>query len=65
LLCLKQDDTLKGELASVDIGTEENLNNLVKVGEHLLKKKFTRVNLDTGIRETVPGKDTIEEELKR
>jgi hypothetical protein len=58
---LKQDDTLRGDLAS----TEENLNNLVKVGEHLLKEKFRRVNLDTGIRETVPNKGTIEEELKR
>ncbi|AES94730.1 putative phospholipase A(2) [Medicago truncatula] len=60
-----QDDTLQGELASVDISTKENLNNLVKVGEQLLKKKFTRVNLDTGIYEIVPYKGTIEEELKR
>lgn len=60
-----QDDTLQGELASVDVSTKKNLNNLVKVGENLLKKKFTRVNLDTGIYETVPDKGTIEEELKR
>lgn len=60
-----QDDTLQGELASVDVSTKKNLNNLVKAGENLLKKKFTRVNLDTGIYETVPDKGTIEEELKR
>lgn len=60
-----QDDTLQGELASVDVSTKTNLNNLVKAGENLLKKKFTRVNLDTGIYETVPDKGTIEEELKR
>lgn len=61
----KQDDTLQGELASVDVSSKENLNNLVKVGEQLLKKKVTRVNLDTGIYESVPHKGTIEEELKR
>ncbi|CAL5187910.1 unnamed protein product [Lathyrus oleraceus] len=60
-----QDDTLEGELASVDISTTDNLNNLVKAGENLLKKKFTRVNLDSGIYETVPDKGTIQEELKR
>ncbi|XP_058772791.1 patatin-like protein 1 [Vicia villosa] len=60
-----QDDTLEGELASVDLSTTDNLNNLVKVGENLLKKKFTRVNLDSGIYETVPDKGTIQEELNR
>ncbi|XP_050235444.1 patatin-like protein 2 [Mercurialis annua] len=43
-----QEDTLTGNLSSVDIATEENLNNLVKVGEELLKKRVARVNLDTG-----------------
>ncbi|XP_050235445.1 patatin-like protein 2 [Mercurialis annua] len=43
-----QDDTLTGNLSSVDIATKENLNNLVKVGEELLKKQVGRVNLDTG-----------------
>ncbi|XP_058775787.1 patatin-like protein 1 [Vicia villosa] len=60
-----QDDTLEGELASVDISAKDNLNNLVKAGENLLKKKFTRVNLDSGIYETVHDKGTIQEELKR
>jgi len=44
-----QDDTLTGKLASVDIATKENLENLVKVGEGLLKKPVSRVNLDTGV----------------
>ncbi|KAA3488823.1 patatin-like protein 2 [Gossypium australe] len=43
-----QDDTLEGPLASVDISTKENLENLVKVGEDLLKKPVSRVNLETG-----------------
>ncbi|KAJ0614561.1 putative patatin-like phospholipase domain, Acyl transferase/acyl hydrolase/lysophospholipase [Helianthus annuus] len=44
-----QDDTLSGELATLDLATQENLENLVKVGEELLKKPVTRVNLGTGI----------------
>ncbi|XP_011017228.1 PREDICTED: patatin-like protein 2 [Populus euphratica] len=44
-----QDDTLTGTLASVDIATKENLENLVKVGEGLLKKPVSSVNLDTGV----------------
>ncbi|KAK8497732.1 hypothetical protein V6N12_009562 [Hibiscus sabdariffa] len=43
-----QDDTLSEALASVDISTEENLNNLVKTGKELLKKPVSRVNLETG-----------------
>ncbi|KAM0007945.1 putative patatin-like phospholipase domain, Acyl transferase/acyl hydrolase/lysophospholipase [Helianthus debilis subsp. tardiflorus] len=46
-----QDDTLSGDLASMDLATKENLENLVKVGEELLKKPVTRVNLGTGLYE--------------
>ncbi|CAJ1929697.1 unnamed protein product [Sphenostylis stenocarpa] len=60
-----QDNTLKGDLASADIATKENLDNLVNVGEQLLKKTVTRVNLDTGLYEPVPDKGTNEEALKR
>ena len=35
----------------MDISIEENLNELVKVGEALLKKPVSRVNLDTGVYE--------------
>ncbi|XVF39972.1 hypothetical protein PTKIN_Ptkin01aG0075900 [Pterospermum kingtungense] len=42
-----QEDTLTGHLASVDIASKENLENLVKAGEDLLKKPVSRVNLDT------------------
>ncbi|XP_071742667.1 patatin-like protein 2 [Rutidosis leptorrhynchoides] len=44
-----QDDTLSGDLTAMDLATEENMENLVKVGENLLKKPVTRVNLGTGI----------------
>ncbi|GKA02893.1 patatin-like protein 2, partial [Tanacetum coccineum] len=44
-----QDDTLSSDLAAMDLTTPENLENLVKAGEELLKKPVTRVNLGTGI----------------
>ncbi|KAJ0618165.1 hypothetical protein HanHA89_Chr02g0050081 [Helianthus annuus] len=46
-----QDDTLIGDLAMLDLATNENLENLVKVGEKLLKKQVSRVNLGTCIYE--------------
>ncbi|KAJ4842542.1 hypothetical protein Tsubulata_020826, partial [Turnera subulata] len=58
-----QDDTLTGELYSVDIATEQNLENLVKVGEELLKKPASRVNLVTGVLEKACINATNEEAL--
>ncbi|KAI7736450.1 hypothetical protein M8C21_011845 [Ambrosia artemisiifolia] len=46
-----QDDTLRGDVAMLDLATDENLENLVEVGEKLLKKQVSRVNLGTGIYE--------------
>ncbi|XP_031403484.1 patatin-like protein 2 [Punica granatum] len=43
-----QDDTLSGTVSSVDVATGQNLNDLVEVGESLLQKPVSRVNLDTG-----------------
>ncbi|XP_068658023.1 patatin-like protein 5 [Aristolochia californica] len=60
-----QDDSLVGDAASVDISTEENLRNLVEIGERLLKKPVSRVNLDTGLFEPLPGEDTNEDALTR
>ncbi|KAJ6709799.1 XYLOSE ISOMERASE [Salix koriyanagi] len=57
-----QDDSLTGTLASVDIATKENLENLVKVGQKLLKKPVSRVNLETGVYEPI-DKLTNEEAL--
>ncbi|XWS21155.1 hypothetical protein CRYUN_Cryun30bG0031100 [Craigia yunnanensis] len=59
-----QDDTLSGTVSSVDISTEENLENLVKVGEELLKKPVSRVNLENGKFEPV-NQGTNEEALIR
>ena len=57
-----QDDTLSGTVSSVDISTKENLENLVKVGEELLKKPVSRVNLENGKFEPV-NEGTNEEAL--
>ncbi|XP_062102056.1 patatin-like protein 3 [Humulus lupulus] len=59
------DDTLKGDAASVDVATEENLNKLVEVGQNLLKKPVSRLNVDTGIYEPIQNGGTNEEALKR
>ncbi|KAL6993731.1 Proteolipid protein 2 [Sarracenia purpurea var. burkii] len=58
-----QDDTLSGIVSSVDVSTEKNMENLVKVGEGLLKKPISRVNLDTGSYEPVGNGATNEEAL--
>ncbi|KAI3807235.1 hypothetical protein L1987_23160 [Smallanthus sonchifolius] len=44
-----QDDTLSGDLATMDLATKENLENLVKFSEELLKKPVSKVNLCTGL----------------
>lgn len=61
---MAQDDDLGKTLCSVDIATQENLQNLVKVGENLLKKPVSQVNLDTGIHEPAHH-STNEEALAR
>ncbi|XP_022772181.1 patatin-like protein 2 [Durio zibethinus] len=59
-----EDDTLSGDVSSVDVATKKNLDELVKVGEGLLKKPVSRVNLATGIFEPFT-QETNEEALKR
>ncbi|KAK2994428.1 hypothetical protein RJ640_001244 [Escallonia rubra] len=59
-----QDDTLTGAVSSVDIATKENLQDLVKVGEGLLRKPVSRVNMETGKVEPA-GHETNEEALIR
>ncbi|WOG90688.1 hypothetical protein DCAR_0309932 [Daucus carota subsp. sativus] len=60
-----QDDTLTGIDSSVDISTKGNLEKLVGIGENLLKKPVSRINLDNGIYEEVKDGGTNEEALKR
>ncbi|XP_059639680.1 patatin-like protein 2 [Cornus florida] len=60
-----QDDKLRGEEASFDNATKENLENLVKKGNDLLRKPVSRVNLETGHYEVVKHGDSNEEALKK
>ncbi|TMW93654.1 hypothetical protein EJD97_011345 [Solanum chilense] len=60
-----QEDELIGTEASVDVATKENLERLVEIGENLLKKPLSRVNLETGLSEPIPEGGTNEEALKR
>ena len=48
----------------MDLATKKNLENLVKVGENLLKKPVSRTNLKTGASEPV-NRGSNEEALKR
>ncbi|XP_007017303.2 PREDICTED: patatin-like protein 2 [Theobroma cacao] len=59
-----QDDTLSQQMSSVDVATKENLENLVKAGEELLKKPVSRVNLEDGKSEPA-GTATNEKALIR
>ncbi|KAG7964927.1 hypothetical protein I3843_09G197400 [Carya illinoinensis] len=59
-----QDDKLTGDVSSVDIATKKNLDDLVKVGEELLKEPVSRVNLETGLFEP-SSHETNEEALRR
>ncbi|XP_020083223.1 patatin-like protein 2 [Ananas comosus] len=60
-----QDYSLMGEVASVDVSSKENLLRLVEIGKKLLKKPVSRVNLETGVNETIRGEGTNEDELTR
>ncbi|MED6150822.1 hypothetical protein PIB30_076222 [Stylosanthes scabra] len=62
---IASDDTLSGDLSSVDVATEKNLNDLVKVGEALLKRPISKVNFTTGLYESANHHETNEEALKR
>ncbi|OWM77256.1 hypothetical protein CDL15_Pgr028893 [Punica granatum] len=59
-----QDDTLHGVVSSVDIATKENMDDLLKIGEGLLKQPVSRVNLDRGLVEPT-DRETNEEALRR
>ncbi|KAJ0981587.1 hypothetical protein J5N97_009842 [Dioscorea zingiberensis] len=60
-----QDDSLTGNTSSVDISTKENLESLIQIGNHLLEKPVSRVNLETGEFVSVNGEGTNAEALTR
>ena len=54
-----------GEESSVDIATKKNLERLVEIGNLLLQKPVSRVNLETGRYEAIENEGTNEEALTR
>ncbi|KAH6816910.1 phospholipase A 2A [Perilla frutescens var. frutescens] len=60
-----QNDTLNRIQNSVDVATKENLDTLVTIGEELLSRTVSRVDVRTGLTKPVPGGGTNEEALKR
>lgn len=49
----------------MDAATTSNLQELVQIGNNLLKKPVSRVNLDTGRYEVVEGEGTNEQALAK
>ncbi|TVT99410.1 hypothetical protein EJB05_55230, partial [Eragrostis curvula] len=58
-------DNLEGNTASMDCATNENMDDLIKIGNDLLKKPVARVNIDTGVYEPVNGLDTNADALRK
>jgi hypothetical protein len=49
---------LTGSTASMDDSSKENMQKLVQIGNELLKKPVSRVNIETGLFEEIPGAGT-------
>ncbi|XP_078161573.1 patatin-like protein 1 [Carex rostrata] len=60
-----QDDSLDGDLSSVDVTTKENMENLINIGEKLLKTPVSRINLETGVYEHCGSEGTNADALAR
>ncbi|KAG8375432.1 hypothetical protein BUALT_Bualt10G0099400 [Buddleja alternifolia] len=60
-----QDDSLTGEASSIDVTTKQNLNDLVNIGQNLLKAQVSRVNLQTGNSDPIPNGGTNEAALRK
>uniref|UniRef100_A0A0E0LVY3 Patatin n=1 Tax=Oryza punctata TaxID=4537 RepID=A0A0E0LVY3_ORYPU len=60
-----QYDQLTGSAGSIDDCSKENMDNLVKIGEKLLDKNVSRVDLETGHYVDVPGEGTNRDQLAK
>lgn len=49
----------------MDLATKSNLDNLVEIGEKLLKNRVVHMNIDTGVYEPVPEDITNDQQLKK
>ncbi|XP_075518162.1 patatin-like protein 1 [Primulina tabacum] len=60
-----EDISLVGNSASVDVSTKENIDDLVEIGQKLLKGPYSRVNLRTGVPEPIANGGTNEDALRK
>jgi hypothetical protein len=60
-----QYDQLTGSAGSIDDCSKENMDNLVKIGEMLLDKNVSRVDLETGHYVDVAGEGTNRDQLAK
>ncbi|KAI5665909.1 hypothetical protein M9H77_15762 [Catharanthus roseus] len=58
-----QEETLTADAASLDVATTDNLHKLIEIGNNLLKKPVSMVNLELGSSEVCQGAGTYEEAL--
>ncbi|KAI3686757.1 hypothetical protein L1987_80446 [Smallanthus sonchifolius] len=60
-----QEDALTGDAALVDVATKDNMLKLEEIGENLLEKPDSRVNLKTGLSQPIGNGQTNAQALKR
>ncbi|KAK3127719.1 hypothetical protein QOZ80_7AG0577520 [Eleusine coracana subsp. coracana] len=60
-----QDDSLNGTAATVDVATKENMAELVRIGEKMLARTVSRVDMETGKPVPVPEEGTNADALTR
>ncbi|GJN33114.1 hypothetical protein PR202_gb21680 [Eleusine coracana subsp. coracana] len=60
-----QDDSLNGTAATVDVATKENMAELVRIGERMLARTVSRVDMETGKPVPVPEEGTNADALTR
>ena len=58
-----QEDGLTGDESSVDVATVKNMERLSAIGNELLQKPVSRVNLETGMFEAAAGEGTNSDAL--
>nr|XP_051208018.1 patatin-like protein 2 [Lolium perenne] len=60
-----QYDQLSGSAGSIDDCSKENMDRLVEIGNELLRKNVSRVDLETGRNVEMPGGGTNSEQLSK
>ncbi|KAL8199355.1 hypothetical protein R6Q57_012923 [Mikania cordata] len=60
-----QEENLTGDATAMDISTPENMKALEEIGKGLLEKPVSRLNIETGRSEPVPGEGTNSDALAR